>query len=596
MQREGMKVQRFFGEKKGSILLFFIMIALSGLFMNSFYWPEGEFLFRRKAIPIAVISGNLIGAVLIFKVKVLDSIGNRWLIKIKKFLCKLRENLKLIGICLGSLILGGMVFTGAVYVFSTFVAHTGFNYRLLFSLMAVEMVVMTIIVMWKESVQKPEVVFVVLALIVGIYSIVVTPTRVGISWDDEIHYARTLEISNYLNGIMYEADVKNIEEYAENIYAAKGFDRESNEMYDRELNVLYESKEYRQHVFTRNGLWSVTYLPGAIGIVLGRGLMLPYTAVFCMGRMFNLLVYVALFYLAIKKVEFGKILLAAIGLIPTLVFMASSYSYDAWVVGFIALGFSYFLTALYEEKKLKYKEILVMAGAILIGCLPKAIYFPVLFPFLFMPRDKFKDSRQKKIYYASVIGTGLILVMSFMLPMLIGGAGTGDVRGGAGVNSTEQIKFILNNPLTYAKILLKFELGYTGIANAGPMLQKFAYVGIGYFSTIVSLVLFVLAFLDGEGERKSYMHVRIACLIGNTAAIVLSATAMYISFTAVGLGTIEGVQGRYLLPTVYPALYAIGIGHVTHKIDKKVLTCIPLAIIALSFILNMAFFCGMKYY
>ena len=63
-----------------------------------------------------------------------------------------------------------------------------------------------------------------------------------------------------------------------------------------------------------------------------------------------------------------------------------------------------------------------------------------------MPKRKFEDAKQRKIFYAMVIGASLFLMATFVMPMIIGGPGTGDARGGADVNATEQVKFILNNP------------------------------------------------------------------------------------------------------------------------------------------------------
>ena len=70
-----------------------------------------------------------------------------------------------------------------------------------------------------------------------------------------------------------------------------------------------------------------------------------------------------------------------------------------------------------------------------------------------MPVNKFKDKKQRKIYYAIIIGTAIFLMMTFLLPMLINSPGTGDSRGGSDVNSTEQIKYILSNPLEYSDTL-----------------------------------------------------------------------------------------------------------------------------------------------
>ncbi len=582
--------------KKGIYVLSLLsMIILSAIFLNSFYWPYEEI--SKRKILVGGIAFFLIVIIPILSVKVtlFYRFIKQFIFHVEKYVKQVRVNKKkiiyFVGIAFAAVCLASL----ATCIVSRFVLQAVFNSYLLYTIVAVEAIALVVVFQWKNVAKNPERMFVVIALTLGIFCISVTPARVGISWDDEIHYARTLEISNYLNGIMYKADEKNIDDYAKNIYAHSGFDRETDSAYTEELESLYEAKEWSSHEFSNYGVWTVAYVPSAIGVMLGRGLGLSYAGVFNMGRVFNLCMYVWLIYMSIKRVKYGKVMVAAIGLIPTTIFMASSYSYDPWVTGFTILGFSYFFAELQDETPMENKNILIMVGAIILGCMPKATYFPVLFPLLFLTKKKFESSKQRKYYYLSIIGAGVFLVATFMAPMLISGPGTGDVRGGAGINATEQIKFILQNPLSYAKILLKFELNYISLGNTGPMLQRFAYVGDGYLYSSVSLVLMVLAFLDRGENEKNHIIVKVAGLIGCMVAIVLSTTALYISFTAVAEDTVAGMQGRYLIPIIYPVLYALGVGGVSHKINKNIFVCVPMLIIALTFIGNICRLCVIYY-
>lgn len=570
------------------------MFVLSIIFLKSFYWPY-EVISKRKlfvyafalfmvvVIPIVCIKNKMLYEFLAKKL-----VKYTMLIK-KNQQCKIHSLLVLLSVAL--CFLASFVVTHLVCL----LIGTEYNQRMFAFVLALGALFVIMINVWKIASTSIEQVFFLVALIMGIFCIAVTPNRVGVSWDDEIHYARTLEISDLLNGIQYEADEKNIADYAENIYNHAGFDVESEQKYERELEELYENQVSDIHQCSDYGVWSIAYIPAAIGIVLGRGLGLSYSGVFNLGRISNLLMYVILITLAIKKVKYGKVLIATIGLIPTTIFMASCYSYDPWVVGFTILGFSYFYAEIQEDRPLETKNMIIMIGLLIVGCLPKAIYFPIFFPLLFLPKKKFKNSKQQKRYYACVIGACILLVATFMLPMLFNGAGTGDIRGGSDVNATEQIIFILQNPLAYAKILLKFLLNYIAFANSGSMLQKFAYVGDGYCYTIVGLILIVVAFLDRDQNEKKHFIVKGTGLIGCAAAIVLATTALYIDFTAVGAMTVAGMQARYMLPTVFPALYSIGAGGTTHKIDKNLFVCVPMLVIAVTFIFNMFILCVWHY-
>lgn len=590
-----MKTSKWENKKVIYSITLISMLILTIIFLNSFYWPYEELSKRKMLVAaIAVIFVAVIPVVVVKNIFLCECIS-RMIKNVEQAIEWLKVNKKKVLLYGGVILLGSVLAFTATRFLSKYILHKVFNMHLFYTIIVFGVLGLIVKIMWKSIANHPEKLYVVIALTVGIYAIAVTPARVGVSWDDEIHYARALEISNFLNGIMYDADEKNIADYATNIYGRTGYDRYSDYEYRQILEKSYDNKEWNAHEFNYYNVWSISYIPSALGIILARGLGLSYAGVFNMGRFFNLLMYICLIYCAMKKAKYGKVLIAAIGLIPTMIFMATSYSYDPWVVGFTILGFSYYFSELQEEGPIQTKNLLIIVGSIVLGCIPKAIYFPILFPLLFMPKRKFKNSKQRALYYLFIVAGGLLLVASFLLPMLISGPGTGDVRGGSAVNSTQQILFILKNPLAYLKILTEFELGYISIQNVGGMVQKFAYVGDGYFGGTICVILTALACFDRGEQEKNHYIIRGASLFGNMVAIVLATTALYISFTAVSSDTVAGMQGRYMLPTFYPALYALGITGVKHKINKTLFVCVPMLMIVFTFILNMFKLCVLYY-
>ena len=586
-----MQVKGKIGTKAIYIFSLLTMIGAMVIFLNSFYWPYQDISNRKIAVGIIVGVCIVVIPIVVCKNTFLSSCVRNVMEKCMYAGKKIRSNRK--KILFGSLviILGCFVAILVTGLLARFLFQTEFNLKLFYMIFALEMICFVMITNWKHAKQNTERLFLLIALIIGAFSISVTPNRVGVSWDDEVHYAKTLELSNVLNGIMYVADDKNIEEYATNIYAHQGYDRETSKEYQEDLQELYKQKEFRMHDFSNYGVWSVAYVPAAIGIIVARGLELSYVNVFNAGCIVNLICYSLLIYYAIKRIKHGKMLVALIGLLPTTIFMAASYSYDWWVTGFTILGFSYFFAEMQEDSPLRTKNLIIAVGAIAIGCLPKAIYFPILFPLLFIPRKKFCSKKQRMGYYLCVVGAGVLLVASFLLPMLIGGAGAGDVRGGSDVNSTEQILYIIQNPFEYARTLFVFLKEYISISSVGPMLQRFAYVGNGTFYGVVYAMIWVVAFLDRGDIGEKHFLIRGTSLVGCAVALVLSTTALYISFTAVGANTVAGMQGRYLIPFMLPTLYAVGQGGVQHKFDKNAFVCVPMLIMAITFIYNMFQMC-----
>lgn len=587
-----MTKQQMKNKKSVYFIMLVLMTVVSAIFLNSFHWPYDEISKRKIIVWAIAVFCIVIFPILFVKITFFYNVVQHVLKKIEMTIEKIKHNKKWVVYLLLSVAVSVGLSVASTYLICELVLQKEFNVRLFYLILSICALIILIIFRRQITSNKPERVFFCIALIMGVFCIGATPDKTGVSWDDQIHYQRTLEISNFFNGIMYDADWKNITEY---VFQPIGYDRDTNLEYVEDMENSYRGKECTLYANLAFSVKNVAYIPGAIGIIMARGLGLSYVNVYNFGRLCNLLMYSMLLYFAIKRIRYGKVLIAIVGLLPPSIFMASCYSYDPWVTGFIILGYAYFFAELQEDTPLQNKSIWIMIGAFVIGCLPKAIYFSLLFPLLFMPKKKFKNINQRRFYYLAIIGGGLLLVATFLLPMFIQGAGVGDVRGGTDVNSTEQIQFILNNPLKYVKILVNFCLGYIAMDSSGPMLQFFAYVGQGQFWGIIGITLIVVAFLDREHNNANHTGVKFCSLLGCVVTLFLSATALYISFTAVASETVAGMSGRYLIPLIYPALYSLGAEGTTHRINKNVFVFVPMLIMAITFIYNISKVCVIGY-
>ena len=75
-------------------------------------------------------------------------------------------------------------------------------------------------------------------------------------------------------------------------------------------------------------LYTFSYLPQALMIQLGRFLHLPFTWIYQLGRLGNLILYCGVIFLAIRKIPFGKRIMMVLALMPTAMFSAVTYTYD----------------------------------------------------------------------------------------------------------------------------------------------------------------------------------------------------------------------------------------------------------------------------
>ena len=522
---------------------------------------------------------------------VLSSRAGTWLNeiadKIRKALQGLWEQrmviLKNAGIC----VLGIPVSYAASYGVSALL-QTENNMILQWSAAAVVFLAIAVYLLKDKLGERLELVFFAVTMILGIYMIEVRPCEVGYSWDDQEHFERTVSLAT-LNGPYYEAD----ETFYLNAWepASKASEAERLERTEF-LNTSFENKVVRDNLNHGNlrHISIESYFPYAFGIVFGRGIGLSYVSSLRCGLFFNLLFYAAVMAWAMSKLKFGRILIAVIALFPTNMYMATSFSYDPWITAWITLAFAYFFSYLQEPgKKLSSGDAAVILTAFVLGCLPKAIYFVLMFPLLFMPEDHFNDQKQHRKYLTAVFVTAFCLAGTFLLPMLVAGAGSGDARGGSEVDATGQIKYILSQPAAYAKTLFNFLASdFLNPSHADRYIVNYAYMGMADEITVpTAIVLLAVMFTDHNGKTGKTVPVILSSMFAFFCMAVLIATAMYISFTPVGLNTVNGCQHRYLIPMVFPALYIHSFDQFENRMNRSLYNVLPMLVMALSVILSL---------
>ncbi len=461
--------------------------------------------------------------------------------------------------------------------------------------------VFALIAMRKIAGQKVELVFAVVALIIGLTTIFTLPRHLGITPDDETHYTRSISLASVFDYVKYEAETKMNRDYPYLLYGVQNNTMTYEQMmsYAQELDRLYGA-DYasNENIFditnpnmigykTLLGEYDIAYIAPAVAIIIAKGLRFPFTAVFLAGKLGILLTYIAIIYYAIKRLRYGKVLLAVVGLLPTTMLFASSYSYDWWVIAWIIAGYSYYIAELqYRERKFTSQNLRRMICCFVVGVIPKWIYVILMFPLLFIPKEKFESDRQRKRYYI-VMGIGAGAVLAFLvLPVFVRGIGMGDLRGGEGINATAQLAYVLQEPLVYLRRMTTFFLSYISLDHAGEYITYMGYLGQGAHFAIVLVLLGVLAFLDRDETRHPMPLVRVVHLLTIVAAVCLIITVFYLVYTPLGSDTVFGCQPRYLIPLLFPTLYFTGCDGVTCRVNRRALTVVSVALISIVYFWN----------
>ena len=468
--------------------------------------------------------------------------------------------------------------------------------------------------------KKPEYLVLLLFLLIGGMYVAVLPAGVEVSWDESIHYWNAVGMSHAVSGKANAAESW--------IYWQSGIGYglpnsiEALRLSQSQVQTLYSAG---QTVAANTGILTkiqgIAYVPSAIGLLIGRKLHFSQMLTFQLGAGMNMLLYVWLVFCSVKRLKSGKMILVATAGLATPMFLAAVYNYDSWITGFTMLGIATFLGCMQEEAEVSGKDMAIMLGSFTLGFLPKAVYFPLFLIYLLIPETKFKSydemrrfrvatlafcvtlalemvlsfklfliifagsyavfyvgytvwsrfsRKQKLVVMTGILAAGLavvVLAAYFVLPGLLG---RGDLRGGATVNSAEQMRYILENPIRYARILFSFLITkylYFG-ASFQSVFKTFGYLGESSVQ-IVSFALLLFAAVTDKNESDQWKGYRRAgiCTTGlSLLTIMLIATALYISYTPVGLQTINGCQPRYLIPLMFAFFALIGSNQWKHRI------------------------------
>lgn len=478
-----------------------------------------------------------------------------------------KESKKTVRALLTGLVICMTICSAAVVMFRTFGLH--FNrpagvYTVFFAL-----TVAVFFCFRSRVTARPEWFFAAAAAGIAVFFSLCLPVS-RITWDLESHYGFALDMSYLGEAVKTPAD-RYVEENALlDSYLSRDDARDIEDL----LNIADRTDDLSHSTITKDefpiyALKHTGNIPNAMGLYLGRAMGLSFTGRFRLGRLMNALIYILVFWGAIRILPYGKMVLVCIGLFPTNLLMASNYSYDATVIAWTCLGMAFFLRQYYADgSPFRMKEGLKALGCIALGCLSKAVYFPIVFLTALLPEGRYNGKKQKWIWRLLVELTMLLLVLSFIVPFF-GGTQAGDARGGSDVNAGQQIAFIFGNPLTYTRTLLNFLTDYLSVGESYGYAGHYAYLGVLSSSVILVLIMTVVCFTEDYPDTIPYLplHQAITAVVC-FGTISLVATALYISFTPVGADYIAGCQRRYITPVLFPLLAFLHFPGTNRKIDR----------------------------
>lgn len=425
-----------------------------------------------------------------------------------------------------------------------------FNIVRFFTILLFLLTVFVVICFKKFKFNNIAILYAIVATLIGSCMIIVSPCMAQVSWDEAIHYNNTNSIFRGVSAEQKVADyiisttgISIPTTYEEN----KSFHNAVNKGEDHAYEILVGS-----NIITFS---NIIYIPMAFARRVAEIIGFGSAFQFYLGKFISLLLFVFAFAYAIHIAKIGKTPLFVLGLVPLSLFQAISYSRDGLIIAGITLSMVAFINIIIDKKsKVDFKFVALFTLPLLVACLGKANYFPLLLLALFIPKDRFKNNKQKNMFKFLIISITLLVLSTFAVELIFNNSNMGDNRGNGHVNVSEQINVIINNPINYLNIFFKNMLN-TFSRLFSNNIGTFAYLGNGsyYLGSIFIILLFISLFTKNEKEDNMVLLGRYKILILFIILVVVFGInlALYLEFTSVGTNYIDGVQPRYYLPILY---------------------------------------------
>lgn len=337
------------------------------------------------------------------------------------------------------------------------------------------------------------------------------------------------------------------------------------------------------------------YLMGAFGITAARllGLNFGWAALF--GSLLQMFFFVGTMTYAIRRTPIGKQMFFVFGLLPIVLQQTASFSYDCAVLSgcvlVTALSLRWACDREEREKRaeghpaaLRVKAVdalMFLLAALLLFTAKGGIYGPLIFlPLLLL----FKRSWLKSARNRWILAGGILLIILGVLYYLFGMGGWSNIEyqlnyeyynvftGESGFS----ILYYLQHPGRFLWLFFH-TLHVRGIIYLKELVGGF----LGWYRNIVIswkvlicfyVLLFLALFRQKEDRAELPLRFRALFLFIAAAYDGLMMAIMEVRWSVDAWNEIDGVQGRYFLPTLPLALLAIGFWQRRERGRKEVLS------------------------
>ena len=301
------------------------------------------------------------------------------------------------------------------------------------------------------------------------------------------------------------------------------------------------------------------YAPQATGLAMGQMFTNDRLTVLYTGRMVSLLFATVLLYFAIKKIPKGKYLLLGISILPMTLQECASLSADGGTIGMTALFIAMILK--YRENPMKLSRTQIMGLYLLVIAVAfyKVLYFPMIFMVYLLPSSCFQTQKRAKAHKNGMVILTLALLVAWFVYCYLNNF----KEANTGVESymKPQLERLIKKPYIMIGYLFRTLAYYPG----GYITPLFGH-GLSWHNIIppeflwkVGLLSFMMVYLSQGGFSWTRDDRKLRASLFGVSAIIVCVifTGLFLWWTAPSSDRIWGVQSRYFIPLLYPAMMSV---------------------------------------
>lgn len=380
---------------------------------------------------------------------------------------------------------------------------------------------------------KPEKIFLIIGTFFGLLLMFITPIfQVP---DEPMHLLRACEVANLVIHNNKNGDIsKDILPFRKLVVKNNC----SNFQKFKDIPHYTELFEFKNLNYTHNnsGYSFLLYLPAAAAIKTGSLFTENPYIQFYLGRLFNLIVWLSLTYLAIKITPKYKWAFLTTALFPMTVYEGMSLSADCINLSFAFLYIAFIFKLAYGKSRISKKQLNLLIFLSFITTLMKGLFL-LIFLFLLIPKSKIK--RNKYVLFILII-LPVILLQAFI-------SSNSFILIANNIDYAARKALMLQYPMYVVKLIINTLVHKTTFYVQSSIFR------LGWLEiepkpiAVISLFIAYLCSLSLGKNKINLFNIATICSV-SILFVILTILLYFLTFSPLENDIIIGVQGRYFIP------------------------------------------------